>query len=893
MHWSTAALLWIVLIAPAMADARDEFSVLGKVSGIEVISWKNPPPANPDAILQLLLDQGAVEFKKQLAATLASHQPGSVHDLERLIKEPDFLLQLTRYELVRTIGTQAFDEVLGRREGRDFLIRFLMDQQWLDDFLVAGPFGAPPGQHPAPLHALCTLYRYDKECTIPLYRKLACAYARNKTGDWQDGQFHYQLVDRFQAQKRVHKAGRMHGSFDRMESWEMRYVTVTPRMGDGRALQYMADQLHYPRNNYYGACWSVAYRLNNPFGDSIHRAHYYRPWMNEYFGEPLKQKVGGVCGTLSNYGVGLARAHGVPAFPVGQPGHCAYMIRDANEFWGTAYSVTGNTGAWSFFGGGDESIVRLMQVVYDNQHRQQLLDSYRYNWLANFFQDQQTVTLKNLYLRLYSDADTQKLPDFEEMEPISTLAPDSLEIVPHIQKMQGWAGAVLEATFELSTEQSVHFALASDDGSRLLIDGEVLIDNDGLHSAVKKEATVELTAGKHRLRLEYFEHRVAKPVCDLVITNEPGAMEKMARGQSIGTLPLHLNHWKWYAQRMAHVSQPGWKPFSQRFVKTFGLWQRPCWEFLTREVLPRVKEMPPEDRLPLIASWHQLMPNTGKIHHIGGRLTGHIDAQARALETLEQRVELFRALLEHYSNTNDLSTIISWGSQNYGKKPETTALFLKELEYFASNGSGEIKGIAHILGKIVVDAEQRGDVETVASTCELAERLCRDQFNRIYHVNEAQLKQAPQNKTQFTGELLSSRGLLVLERPADHYTPLGHYAALQPDRVGFVITNKQAGAKITLKLPGKCRLSGLSIMPRFEQNNRWAKEQALPLTVSGSVDGKEWKPLFETDEVQSLYEVDLNEQAPEVVYLRFQRTDPDFVNHLALRSIRVYGESLY
>ncbi len=878
------------------SDVAPAFETIGKVSGIEVVTWKTPPQVEVDPVVQTLLDEGAAAFKQRLVAELTAQDHSDRAHLTQRIQDPHYLLQLSRYQLVRSVGVEALDQVLGRREGKDFLTHFLTSQDWLDDFLVAGPFGTTQEQRLAPLHALCTLYRYDKECTIPVYRKLACAYARNKTGNWQDDLFHYQLVDRFQGQKRVHKAGRMHGSFDKMESWEMRYVTVTPRMGDSRALQYMADQLHYPRNNYYGACWSIPYRMGNPFGDSIHRAHYYRPWMNEYFGEPLKHKVGGVCGTLSNYAVGLARAHGIPAFPVGQPGHCAYMIRDANEFWGTAYSVTGNTGAWSYFGGGDESIVRLMQVVYDNRQRKQLLKSYRYDWQANFFQDQQAVVLDDLQLRLYSDADTRKLPDFETLTPVSTLTPSSPEIAPHIQKLQGWAGAVLEATFELPTDQSVHFAIASDDGSRLLIDGEVVVDNDGLHGVVKKEATVQLAAGKHQLRLEYFDHRVSKPVCDLTMNYEPGATEKLARELSIEALPLHLNHWKWYAERMAIDAQQNhvwWKDFSKRFVKTFGHWQRPCWEFLTREVLPQVKAMPVEDRLPLISAWHQAMPLTGKVHHIGGRLTTHINAQADVLETPEQRIGLFRGLLEHYLGSNYLSTVINWGSQTYGKKPETTALFLKELESFASGRSGEVKGVAHILGKIVVDAEQRGDVATVVSTCELAERLCRDQFNRIYHVSEGQLKQAPQSETQFPGKLLSSRGLLVLERPADHFTPLGHHAALQPDRVGFVITNKQAGAKITLKLPGKCRLSGLSIMPRFEQNNRWAKEQALPLTVLGSVDGKEWKPLFETDEVKSLYEIDLQEQAPEVVYLRFQRTDPSLVGHLALRSIRVYGESLY
>ncbi|MGV9391240.1 family 16 glycoside hydrolase [Streptomyces olivaceus] len=47
--------------------------------------------------------------------------------------------------------------------------------------------------------------------------------------------------------------------------------------------------------------------------------------------------------------------------------------------------------------------------------------------------------------------------------------------------------------------------LVSDDGSRLTLDGETVIDHDGLHGAEPKDGTVELTAGAHPLRIEHFD----------------------------------------------------------------------------------------------------------------------------------------------------------------------------------------------------------------------------------------------------------------------------------------------------------------------------------------------------------------------------------------------------
>ncbi|HEX5541333.1 MAG TPA: PA14 domain-containing protein, partial [Micromonospora sp.] len=50
------------------------------------------------------------------------------------------------------------------------------------------------------------------------------------------------------------------------------------------------------------------------------------------------------------------------------------------------------------------------------------------------------------------------------------------------------------------------FRLTSDDGSRLFIGDELVIDHDGLHGAEPKDGTVHLTAGYHSLFIEHFEN---------------------------------------------------------------------------------------------------------------------------------------------------------------------------------------------------------------------------------------------------------------------------------------------------------------------------------------------------------------------------------------------------
>ena len=57
----------------------------------------------------------------------------------------------------------------------------------------------------------------------------------------------------------------------------------------------------------------------------------------------------------------------------------------------------------------------------------------------------------------------------------------------------------------LPKDESMVFQLSSDDGSRLFIDGKMLIDHDGPHGMEPKEAEVALRAGHHAVRIEYFQ----------------------------------------------------------------------------------------------------------------------------------------------------------------------------------------------------------------------------------------------------------------------------------------------------------------------------------------------------------------------------------------------------
>lgn len=58
---------------------------------------------------------------------------------------------------------------------------------------------------------------------------------------------------------------------------------------------------------------------------------------------------------------------------------------------------------------------------------------------------------------------------------------------------------------DAETAGNYTFHLGSDDGARLFIDGQLVVDNDGLHSFQERSATVQLAAGPHDVTVLYFE----------------------------------------------------------------------------------------------------------------------------------------------------------------------------------------------------------------------------------------------------------------------------------------------------------------------------------------------------------------------------------------------------
>lgn len=108
---------------------------------------------------------------------------------------------------------------------------------------------------------------------------------------------------------------------------------------------------------------------------------------------------------------------------------------------------------------------------------------------------------------------TTKMPDLSKMVPFASLLTDSFIVQPQVFT-EGFPGVLMQdewfairfdGNFQISRDGTYAFTLKSDDGAIFYIDGEKILDNDGLHDVKEIRGTKALKAGSHVLRLDYFQ----------------------------------------------------------------------------------------------------------------------------------------------------------------------------------------------------------------------------------------------------------------------------------------------------------------------------------------------------------------------------------------------------
>ncbi len=97
----------------------------------------------------------------------------------------------------------------------------------------------------------------------------------------------------------------------------------------------------------------------------------------------------------------------------------------------------------------------------------------------------------------------EKCPNWSTLAPVKTGVGNLGMVEDHAPVRENY-GRVFRGFILMPADEVYVFKLTSDDGSKLTIDGVVVVDNDGLHTSSAKTGSIALTQGRHAIQVEWF-----------------------------------------------------------------------------------------------------------------------------------------------------------------------------------------------------------------------------------------------------------------------------------------------------------------------------------------------------------------------------------------------------
>ncbi len=123
--------------------------------------------------------------------------------------------------------------------------------------------------------------------------------------------------------------------------------------------------------------------------------------------------------------------------------------------------------------------------------------------IASFLlKDVKVETAPNLAYRYY-EGEWDKIPDFDKLTPVESGQSEGFDVA--MARRHGNYALRFEGEIEIDRPGPYGFHIASDDGSKIWVDGKVVADNDGIHPNTQKVGRVRLSPGRHKIVVGYFQ----------------------------------------------------------------------------------------------------------------------------------------------------------------------------------------------------------------------------------------------------------------------------------------------------------------------------------------------------------------------------------------------------
>jgi len=251
-------------------------------------------------------------------------------------------------QLLRQATLAAIERAELPADSAAFQEALLASSAWQHELFDSGQL-AEPNKAIAVLHAIWQADQRLAADPIDRAMAVACSLEGARRGGAEP------MIERYRYFRDHRRDGRLNDLYGTLGVFERRFLAAGVQhqhFNSIASMEYQLTEVCLPADRYPNACWYAGYHDHNAFGDSVQGPHYYEPFRSSWpSAAEMVRRVGGVCGSLSNFGAAAAIANGVPAVTMGEPGHCAYAVMVAPGRWVPAYSLSWERGLHTGFEG--------------------------------------------------------------------------------------------------------------------------------------------------------------------------------------------------------------------------------------------------------------------------------------------------------------------------------------------------------------------------------------------------------------------------------------------------------------------------------------------------------------------------------------------------------------
>ncbi len=369
--------------------------------------------------------------------------------------------------------------------------------------------------------------------------------------------------------------------------------------------------------------------------------------------------------------------------------------------------------------------------------------------------------------------------------------------------------------------------------------------------------------------------------------------------RAVSSWPRHYTAWREYGAWLCRSSRPleEHRTYAFTALRILDGWRNPLWDLLT-QYFDRVAEKGEKELAEALVELAPMLRQSDVRLQDEGDFSKMISLWAKPLENneelMQETVEAFAAA--QYGTRTFFTQTLGWCANFVFADEKRATRFVRSLPKIAEKFARTLSGMERAraiaaarkftpdLGPFIASAESSGDVAAFRRFAEMQEKFRPTRRTVGFRDHD------------FSGELLSSEGMLTLSKPSVYDSPNRHPQAIDGSNVKdftfCVDKGPDQWAKVTLA--GPCLLRGIVVVNRHPDEA--ARRSQLPFDVEISEDDENWQKVSTEEKLRDQYRVAFKfGSPPRARYVRVRRVANASKDQIELRlsKILVYGTKLY